>query len=91
MLQRAIDAFVRHDATVAAELVATDVQIDEQRDALRTGLLQLMSHQPQAVAASVDLIFIVQSIERVGDHAKNIAEYVVTVVEGVDPRHPTAA
>jgi phosphate transport system protein len=92
MLQRALDAFVRHDPAVASELVNTDVRIDAQRDMLRAGLLQKMAQNPESVSASVDLIFIVQSIERVGDHAKNIAEYVVTVVEGVDPRHaaPTA-
>ena len=47
-----------------------------------------MAESPNVVTECLSLVFVVQSIERVGDHAKNVAEYVVTVVSGVDPRHP---
>ena len=57
------------------------------RDELVAELIGRMSADPSRVADSLSLVFIVQSIERVGDHAKNIAEYVVQIVEGVDTRH----
>ena len=92
MLERALDAVVRHDPGVATELVQRDLEIDAQREALRKDLMQRMSTDSETVSAALDLIFVVQSIERVGDHAKNIAEYVVNVVQGVDLRHaPHAA
>ena len=87
MLAEALDAFVRHDATVAARLLARDVEVDALRDSLNSELVGMMSQDAATISASMDLVFVVQSIERVGDHAKGIAEYVVNVVEGVDVRH----
>jgi phosphate transport system protein len=87
MLAEALDAVVRHDPGVAAQLVQRDLEVDAQRDALRKDLMQRMASDPETVSAALDLIFVVQSIERVGDHAKNISEYVVNVVQGVDLRH----
>jgi phosphate transport system protein len=93
MLRAAIeDAFVRHDTGVAAALNARDDEVDALRDELIADLMTVMSRSPDTVASALAMIFVVQSIERVGDHAKNIAEYVVNVVEGVDTRHsPPAA
>ena len=90
MLSEALDAFVRHDPTVAARLLAQDAEVDSLRDSLNAELLGLMASEPASISASMDLVFVVQSIERVGDHAKNVAEYVVNVVEGVDMRHSAA-
>lgn len=87
MLAEALDAFVRHDASVAARLLARDVDVDALRDSLNAELVAMMSQDAAAISAAMDLVFMVQSIERVGDHAKSIAEYVVNVVEGVDVRH----
>jgi phosphate transport system protein len=87
MLEQALDAFVRRDPTTAARLAHSDSQVDAQRDALRKELMQRMASDAQSVSAALELVFVVQSIERVGDHAKNIAEYVVTAVDGIDPRH----
>lgn len=96
MLSKALDAFVRHDTSVAETLVQRDREVDKQREALHKQLMQWIAgandgtQQPrtsEGVSAALDLIFVVQSIERIGDHAKNIAEYVVKVVEGVDLRH----
>src|SRR5690606_26593084 len=89
MIRAAIDAFVRHDITVAGLLAERDVEIDRLRDVLIADLMAVMVERPSAVSAALSLIFVVQSIERVGDHASNIAEYVVNVVEGVDLRHAT--
>jgi phosphate transport system protein len=91
MLRAAIDAFVRHDVGVAAVLAERDAEVDALRDALIVELIGVMGRQPVAVSPALALIFVVQSIERVGDHAKNIAEYVVNVVEGVDLRHADLA
>jgi len=87
MLQQALDSFVRHDTSVAARLFAQDAEVDRLRDSLNAELLQKMTSEPATISAAMDLVFVVQSIERIGDHAKNIAEYVVNVVEGVDMRH----
>ncbi len=87
MLQQALDAFLRHDPSVAQRLIEEDATVDRLRDQLIADLLRKMSNEPGAVSAAMDLVFVVQSIERCGDHAKNIAQYVVTVVEGVDKRH----
>jgi phosphate transport system protein len=92
MLRAAIeDAFVRHDIEVAATLAARDDEVDDLRDELIADLMNVMARSPESVAAALAMVFVVQSIERVGDHAKNIAEYVVNVVEGIDLRHATPA
>jgi phosphate transport system protein len=91
MLDEALNAFVRHDTTAAARLLARDVEVDKLRDSLNEELLGKMSSEPATISAAMDLVFVVQSIERIGDHAKSIAEYVVNVVEGVDVRHSAAA
>jgi phosphate transport system protein len=94
MLTRAIDAFVRHDTGVARALGECDDSVDDLRDTLVDELTVRMRTEPARVAQSLELILIVQSIERVADHAENVAEYVVNVVQGVDMRHgnlPAAA
>ena len=87
MLRLALDAFVRQDTRIAEALAARDQSLDRQRDALTAELLAHMSTHSAQVSAAMDMVLVVQSIERIGDHAKNIAEYVVNVVEGVDRRH----
>ncbi|MGH1359067.1 MAG: phosphate signaling complex protein PhoU [Burkholderiaceae bacterium] len=87
MLRTATDAFVRQDADACEPLLKRDKDVDKMRDELTVDLIKTMSDTPASVSESLALVFVVQSLERVGDHAKNIGEYVVTVVEGVDPRH----
>jgi len=87
MLRAAIDAFLRQDERVAARLLARDAEVDALRDELIGQLIERMSADPAVVSDALALVFVVQSIERVGDHAKNIAEYVVHIVSGVDLRH----
>ena len=87
MLRMALDAFVRRDVAAAATLNERDDEIDALRDKVVRELMARMETHPAEVSAALDMIFVAQSIERVGDHAKNIAEYVVNVVEGVDVRH----
>jgi phosphate transport system protein len=87
MLRRAIDAFVRQDVAAAELLPARDDEVDELRDALVGQLVRRMGEDASVVSEALALAFVVQSIERIGDHAKNVGEYVVHVVSGVDPRH----
>jgi len=87
MLRSAIDAMVREDNHMFARLSVQDNEIDKKRDQLQALLIKLASSFPQDTSACVDAIFVVQSVERVADHARNIAAYVVGVVDGVDVRH----
>jgi phosphate transport system protein len=87
MLRGAIDAFVRQDSGAAARLTSRDHEVDALRDRMVSELIGRMTDDPATVSDALALVFVVQSIERVGDHAKNVAEYVVHVVSGVDPRH----
>ncbi|MBP6817003.1 MAG: phosphate transport system regulator PhoU, partial [Burkholderiaceae bacterium] len=79
--------FVRHDTAVSKRLAERDREVDGLRDDLVEELIARMSAEPTKVSDLLALVFVVQSIERVGDHAKNIAEYVIHVVEGIDTRH----
>ena len=74
MRGRALDAMVRHDASLAATVPDLDVEVDSERDALQENLLARMGTDSGAIAAALDVMFVVQSIERIGDHAKNLAE-----------------
>jgi phosphate transport system protein len=87
MLRAAIEAFLRQDDSVSAQLAVRDGEVDALRDQLIAQLIARMTADPTCVSDALALVFIVQSVERVGDHAKNIAEYVVHVVSGIDPRH----
>jgi phosphate transport system protein len=87
MLRRAIDAFVRQDSETAKAVMASDEAVDALRDELTAGLMDRLTERQVPVAPALTMIFMVQSIERIGDHAKNIAEFVVHVVEGVDLRY----
>lgn len=87
MLREAIDAFVRKDASASARVADKDAQVDRLRDELIEELMGRMARDPSGVSDGLSMVFVVQSIERVGDHAKNLAEYVVNIVEGFDPRH----
>ena len=87
MLDRAIDAFVRRDVRIAVELGATDDEVDALRDELVAALADRMRAGSAQIRPSLDLVMVVQSIERVADHAENVAEYIVNVVQGVDMRH----
>jgi phosphate transport system protein len=87
MLRLAVDAYIRQDPQVAETLIERDREVDALRNELTEELTVVMGASPAVVSPALALIFVVQSIERVGDHATNISQYVVTVVEGTDTRH----
>jgi phosphate transport system protein len=87
MLHDALDAYARLDEKQAAALIARDAEIDHEfRSILRT-LITFMMEDPRTISTALDTLWVAKALERVGDHAKNIAEYVIYVVEGKDIRH----
>ena len=87
MLLKCLDAFVRGDADLARSVLLSDDEVDALRDAVYAELLTTMQRDPGIVPAAVDLIFVARNLERIGDHATNIAEDVVFLVKGIDVRH----
>jgi phosphate transport system protein len=86
-LRQSLDAFARLDRDAAVEIVLDDRQIDEEFRAFVRKLTSYMTEDPQTISTGLDMLTIAKSIERIGDHAKNIAEFVIYVVGGDDVRH----
>ena len=87
MLRDALNAFARLDCGAARSIIVRDRHMDEEFRRLLRELLTFMFEDPRTISTALDMIWIAKSLERVGDHAKNIAEYVIFVVEGTDVRH----
>jgi phosphate transport system protein len=87
MLQAALDSFARADAHAAALVIDQDEEIDVRFRAIQRQLITHMMEDSRLIGTSLDVTFIAKSIERIGDHAKNIAEYVIYMVKGQDIRH----
>jgi phosphate transport system protein len=88
-LRKSLDAFARLDAEQALAVLKQDDQIDQEFDGLMRKLVTYMMEDPRTISASIDLVFVAKAIERVGDHAKNLAEATIYVVKGRDVRHAT--
>jgi phosphate transport system protein len=86
-LRKALDAFARLDTGKALEVIKQDNLIDEEFDGLMRKLITYMMEDPRTISASIDLVFVAKAIERVGDHAKNLAEQIIYIVKGTDVRH----
>ena len=87
MLQLALDAFARLDVNAAAEVIDLDDEIDAAFSAILRQLISYMMEDPRTITPALEIVFIAKSIERIGDHAKNIAEDVIYIVKGTDVRH----
>ncbi|MCX8086253.1 MAG: phosphate signaling complex protein PhoU [Rhodocyclaceae bacterium] len=87
MLRQALDAFARADCSVATEVARRDKEVDAEFKATMRQLITFMIEDPRTISRSLELLFIAKSIERIGDHAKNISEYVVYMEKGRDVRH----
>ena len=90
-LRKALDAFARLDVEKAVEVLKQDDQIDQEFEGLMRKLITFMMEDPRTISSSIDLIFVAKAIERVGDHAKNLAEVIIYVVKGMDVRHNSVA
>jgi len=91
LLRKALDAFARLDTTAALSILKEDDQIDKEFDGFVRKLITYMMEDPRTISASLDLLFIAKAIERIGDHAKNIAEFIIYIVKGADVRHTSMA
>ena len=87
MLRNALDAFARLDLAVAAKVVRQDEQVDQAFVSILRQLITFMMEDPRTISHSIEILFIAKAIERIGDHAKNISEYVVYLVKGKDVRY----
>jgi len=86
-LRKALDAFARLDVERAVEVLKKDDLIDQEFEGLLRKLITFMMEDPRTISSSIDLVFVAKAIERVGDHAKNLAEQIIYIVKGMDVRH----
>jgi len=87
LLRKALDAFARLDTEAAVAILKEDDLIDKEFDGFVRILITYMMEDPRMISPSLDLLFLAKAIERVGDHAKNIAEFIIYIVKGADVRH----
>ena len=86
-LRKALDAFARLDTVAAVAILKEDNILDQEFDGFVRKLITYMMEDPRTISSSLDLLFVAKAIERIGDHAKNIAEFIIYVVKGADVRH----
>jgi len=89
MLRKSLDAFARLDIVTAAQVVRQDELVDDEFRSIMRYLITFMMEDPRTISTSLEILFVAKAIERIGDHAKNISEYVVYMVKGRDVRHVT--
>ena len=87
MLRKSLDGFARLDSAAAAAVIRQDEQVDNEFRSILRQLITFMMEDPRTITRSLEILFIAKALERIGDHAKNMAEYVVYMVEGRDVRH----
>ena len=87
MVSSALNSFARYDSEEALKVVEDDLAVDsEYRTAMRS-MVTYMMEDPRLISKVLNLLWALRALERIGDHAKNIAEHVIYVVEGMDVRH----
>jgi len=90
MLKKALDAFARVDLAAAAAVVKQDRLLDDQFRGILRQLITFMMEDARTISTSIEILFVAKALERIGDHSKNMSEYVVYLVKGKDVRHVTA-
>ena len=90
MLEKSLDAFTKMDISSVAEVVRQDEQVDEEFRIILRYIVSFMMEDPRTISSALEILFIAKALERIGDHAKNMSEYVVYMVKGRDVRHISA-
>src|SRR5450759_4848381 len=89
LLLQSLEAFAKLDISAVAQVVRQDQQVDEEFVMIMRYLATFMMEDPRTISNALEILFVAKAIERIGDHAKNISEYVVYMVKGRDVRHST--
>jgi len=87
MLRRALDSLARLEAQDVPDVVKQDMDVDQHFQAILRQLLTYMIEDPRTISAALDVVVVTKALERIGDHAKNISEYVIYMIKGKDVRH----
>ena len=87
MVRKSLDAFVKREPELARSVLLSDDTVDRLRDSIHSELISFMQEEPESIQQALDLILVSRHLERIADHATNIAEDTLFLVKGVDVRH----